>query len=134
MVLMGVFFVAIVYGEEVTKSLDYKLGMKSATSADLRKQVWLYAKTECNRIKPSAVLYSKAGDNAILLIIYGIEAKTERIKLVEAIQAEQKKKNWRTIYIEFRKREVWIEKNNGVKERGAEEILATTTLASKAKP
>ncbi len=134
MVLIGVFSVTNFYCEDVTKSQDYKLGMKSAASADLGKQIWLFAKTECNRIEPSAVLYFKAGDNAVLLTIYGIEAKTERTKLVEMIEAEQKRQNWRTIYIEFRKSEVWIEKDNGVKERGAEEILATTTLASEAKP
>lgn len=132
-VLIGIFFVTISYGQEMGKYKDYKLGWRSAAAAGVAHSI---AKTAEEYLKQSSTttVYATAGENAALLIIYGIELKTEQVKLIELIAEEQKRMNWPTIYIEFRRHEIWIEKDNGVKERGAEEILATTTLPNEAQP
>jgi hypothetical protein len=107
---------------------EYNLGMRSAASAEAGRSVWLFAKPALSKIEPRAVLYRSAGDKAVLLTVYGVESEKAQMKLVKLIELEQERQGWRPIYIEFRRREVWVQKPNGVRERGDEEILRVRKL------
>jgi len=107
---------------------EYKLGMKSASAAEEASLIAKFTIENLKQSKQTTKVYAKAGEIAALLIIYGIQSKESQTKLAAMIRAKQKDKGWRTIHIEFRRREVWIQKSEGVGERGAEEILSKVTL------
>jgi hypothetical protein len=115
-------------GDDMKQSLEYNLGMRDADAADARNEVCLFAEAPLSKIEPRGVLYGSGGRKAILLYVYGVVSEKAQTKLVELIELEQERKGWRPIHIVFKRREVWIEKPNGVRERGNEEVLAVRTL------
>lgn len=126
------FLVSIVFvysGEEMIRSPEYNLGMKSADSAS---EANLIAKIAAKYLEKDleAKIYAKAGENAVLLTVYGVESRVTQERLVGLIGTEQLREGWRKIYVEFREREVWIERPNGVKERGDERLLLKRTLTT----
>lgn len=116
-------------GEGMLSQPKFNLGWQSASSAEIGKQIWLFTKSATKKLSLSGSIYYRAGERGVLLTVYGIESKTVQSKIVEILEVEQKKHHWRTIYIQFRKREVWIERPSGIKERGDEEIMLTRILS-----
>ena len=115
-------------GEKMIQPPDYKLGMKSAAAAAEANSIAQCVKANVRIESRPPTAYATAGKNAALLVIYGIESKESQAKLIDVLALEQKRKGWRSIYIEFRRREVWVVKPNGVRERGDEKILAMRSL------
>ena len=102
----------------------YTLGMETYISAEEANAIARFTKEILKKENYSTSVYAKAGSNAALLTIYGVTLQATQRRLIELIESKQKIARWRPIYIEFRKSEVWIEKPNGVGDRGEEEVLA----------
>lgn len=108
-----------------------KLGFESASAAEAGTYIWKSVNLILNDLKLSSIFYQQAGRKGVLLTFYGIKDSSQWNRIAAQVKKKQKLLDWPTIYLEFRKQEIWIEKPNGVRERGKEEILVTIILNKK---